>query len=327
MSLPIRASYLQRVCGGRFRHRLNFTPLFGCPSPANVVPGASTLFWSPFQDAVPRYRRKQPMRNSPQAVQPMLDQGQFREAEPGPGMLLVGHGSRDILGRQSFLDLAARVAERLPKVSVVPGFLELCEPTLADAWQALRQRGIVQVCAVPAILFAAGHAKQDIPAALEAVAGHPLPLAAHLGLHAAVLERSRQITDQLLAAHEPLPSARQGLLLVGRGSSDPEAIAQMNALGQQRRQAERFAVQRIGFVAKAEPTLHEQLERLGRMNLERVVVQPHLLFGGRVYDEIAEQVVEASFRFAQQQWLLAAPLGPDPLIAEAIRDRFTEVPL
>lgn len=267
------------------------------------------------------------MGNAPHAEQPMLDQGPFGKTKSGLGMLLVGHGSRDILGRQSFLDLAACVAEQLPEVPVVPGFLELCEPTLADAWQALMQRGVEQVRAVPAILFAAGHAKQDIPAALEAVAGRPLPLAAHLGLHAAVLQRSRQITDQLLAAQEPLPAARQGLLLVGRGSSDPEAIAQMHALGQQRRQADRFAVQLIGFVAKAEPTLKAQLDRLGRMNLERVVVQPHLLFGGRVYDEIAEQVVEASFRFAQQQWLLAAPLGPDPLIAQSLRDRFTEVPL
>lgn len=292
---------------------------------AGVVPRAETE-----QETSPGVGEHvfKPSENEPPVSHPVAvrfgETGEQR-AVSRPGMLLVGHGSRDLLGQQAFLDLAARVAERLPEIPVAAGFLELCPPTLADAWQSLRDQGVREVRAVPAILFAAGHAKQDIPEALEAAAGCPVRLAAHLGLHSAVVERSKQISDRLLARCQPLPAARQGLLLVGRGSSDPSATAEMLAFQQQRAQPERFAVQSLAFVAKAQPCVAEQLERLGQLDLERIVVQPHLLFGGRVYDEVAEQVVQASFRFSHQQWLLTPPLGPDALVAEAIVDRFTQV--
>ena len=284
----------------------------------------------PEQETSPGGRENvlKPSENEPQVSQRAAvrfgETGERRATSP-LGMLLVGHGSRDLLGQQAFLELAARVADRLPEIPVAAGFLELCAPTLADAWQSLQDQGVQEVRAVPAILFAAGHAKQDIPEALEAAAGHPVRLAAHLGLHPAVVARSKQITEMLLASCQPLSASRQGLLLVGRGSSDPSATAEMLAFQQQRSQPDQFAVQSLAFVAKAQPAVAEQLERFGQLALERIVVQPHLLFGGRVYDEVAEQVVRASFRFPHQHWLLTAPLGPDALLAEAIADRFTQV--
>ncbi|MEM8715713.1 MAG: CbiX/SirB N-terminal domain-containing protein, partial [Cyanobacteria bacterium P01_G01_bin.4] len=53
------------------------------------------------------------------------------EAQPLP-VLLIGHGSRDADGRQSFLDLAAAFSEFDDRRPVIPCFLELTEPTIAD---------------------------------------------------------------------------------------------------------------------------------------------------------------------------------------------------
>ena len=84
------------------------------------------------------------------------------------GLLLVGHGTRDTDGCEQFLATADSVATRLADVAVEPCFLELATPSINEAVRRLAAREIDQLSVMPLLLFAAGHAKDDIPRAVDA---------------------------------------------------------------------------------------------------------------------------------------------------------------
>src|SRR5262245_1199599 len=93
-----------------------------------------------------------------------------RHDGPDIALLLIGHGSRDAIGTAEFLATAELVRKAVAGTSVEPCFLEFAQPTIAEGFQSLAARGVGRIVAVPVLLFSAGHAKQDIPAALAAVA-------------------------------------------------------------------------------------------------------------------------------------------------------------
>ena len=125
------------------------------------------------------------------------------------GLLLVGHGTRDARGVSEFLSLADQVAGRLPNVFVRPGFLELAEPTIRDAVEAITSRGVDAIVVVPALLFAAGHAKRDIPQAMDELlaGGREIPhvQAQHLGTHEHLIALSRRRFQEATSDLAPIP--------------------------------------------------------------------------------------------------------------------------
>ena len=60
--------------------------------------------------------------------------------------------------------------KRLPEYPVEFGYLEFATPIIRDGLDRLRAKGVNRVLAVPGMLFAAGHAKNDIPSVLNTYA-------------------------------------------------------------------------------------------------------------------------------------------------------------
>ncbi|MEN8196196.1 MAG: CbiX/SirB N-terminal domain-containing protein, partial [Pseudomonadota bacterium] len=82
------------------------------------------------------------------------------------GIMVCGHGSRDDNAVTEFASVAAGVRDRLPQYPVESGFLEFAKPVIREGLDKLRDRGVKRILAVPGMLFAAGHAKNDIPSVL-----------------------------------------------------------------------------------------------------------------------------------------------------------------
>ncbi len=78
-------------------------------------------------------------------------------------VLLCGHGSRDPEAIAEFELLAAALRLRLPQVDFAVGYLEFARPTIRDGLAALAARGARRILAVPGMLFAASHVKNDLP--------------------------------------------------------------------------------------------------------------------------------------------------------------------
>ncbi|HEV7221142.1 MAG TPA: sirohydrochlorin chelatase [Pirellulales bacterium] len=238
------------------------------------------------------------------------------------GLLIVGHGTRDPEGRAEFLATARAIAAQSPGAIVEPCFLELAEPTIASAVGRLVERGADEnLTVVPLLLFAAGHAKIDLPAAAaEAAAKYPklqVRQAAPLGCHPALVELSKR---RYLEAVKNLPGAADNetlLLVVGRGSRDASANAELARFARLRFEACAAGWLETCFAAMAEPSLERALPLVARLPFGRVAVQPHLLFRGELLSRIRQTVEGFAAEQRHMEWLIAPHLGPDRLVAEA----------
>ena len=73
----------------------------------------------------------------------------------------------------------------------------------------------------------------------------------------------------------------------------------------------------------AEPKLEDVLDQAATWGARRVVVQPHLLFGGVLMDRIRDVVARQAERYPRIEWLLCEHLGASPHVARAVIDRAT----
>ena len=101
------------------------------------------------------------------------------------GVMLCGHGSRNRFACEEFAQLADGLRLMLPEVPVEHGYLEFARPIIKDGLDKLRARGVNRILALPGMLFAAGHAKNDIPSVLNTMRlppGWRSTMAVNLGL-------------------------------------------------------------------------------------------------------------------------------------------------
>jgi sirohydrochlorin cobaltochelatase len=222
-----------------------------------------------------------------------------------PPLLLAGHGSADPAGAAAFSALRERVATLLTpaSVDVAGGFIELSPPPLSAAVTELVSRGHSRVVAIPVVLAAAGHSKGDIPAALAAQRKrHPglsFSYGRPLGPHPALVNLlAARITEVFAAgpadAASRLTQELMAVLVVGRGSTDPDANAELAKTARllwetQRGSGQRFAFAETAFVSLASPRVADGLERCRRLGARKIVVARYFLFPGVLPDRVAAQ--------------------------------------
>lgn len=211
-------------------------------------------------------------------------------------------------------------------------FLELAEPDIATGLKRLVARGVRRMVVVPLLLFSAGHAKRDIPAAVEeAMRGQRLGVSDQgsdvtveyvgaLECHEKIVELSTRRYAEALQGLTAIASDQTLLILVGRGSSDAEAIDAMRRFATLRAQRSGVKEAEICFVAVAKPTVAEALEKAARSRFRRVIVQPHLLFHGEVLSAIEAAVRDQAMRqeVDPKEWIVTKHLGAASLVAEAV---------
>jgi sirohydrochlorin ferrochelatase len=201
-------------------------------------------------------------------------------------------------------------------------FLEFAAPDIAAGFERLCERGARDVTVAPLLLFAAGHAKRDIPAQIAAVAarrtGVTVRQAECLNCAAPLVELSTAQYRAALASRPPVSGEQTLLLFVGRGSKDDEANAEMRRFVELRRKQTSVAHVEICFLAMTEPALADCLEQIKGHSATRVVVQPHLLFPGKLTDRIAVEVAVAAAAEPSKEFILVEPLGSGDLLVEAL---------
>lgn len=245
---------------------------------------------------------------------------------PSPrGILVVGHGTTDPVGEAETRAVAAAVAEAEPAVVVELGFLELLEPSIGTALARLRQRGCGIVAAAPLLLFEAGHARRDLPEALSAAAsGWRIVQAEPLGTHPDLVALAARRRREAVAPLPPVPAADTVDVVVGRGASDGGAEARLAEFVAAVAAHEGVPLARrtlLGFVAAARPSVAEALAAARVARPRRVVIRPHLLFSGRVEQDVVHAVAEAREVNPSIEWVVAPRLGVDPLLVAALRAR------
>ncbi len=247
-------------------------------------------------------------------------------------LLVVGHGTRHAEGQREFWDVVAQIDHRLGGIPVAAGFLEMAEPTISAAVEQLAAQGARHVIVAPLLLFAAGHAREDIPRAARAAAHrssvtvtHAQPLELHPELLALSASRFHEALahEQTAGHHHPHPQD-VAWILVGRGSRDPSATACFEQLLRERQQMTPVGVARGAFLAMAQPRLEAVVEEALNLPQKWVVIQPHLLFAGELSDHVTRIVQQQNHRQSRQRWCLAPRLGCDARVAAALIDCYRQ---
>ncbi len=89
-------------------------------------------------------------------------------------ILLFAHGSRDPLWHRPIQAVAARIAQRAPEMAVRCAYLELTEPSLAQAAAEVVQQGATSLSVLPMFLGVGKHAREDLPELMQSLRqAHP----------------------------------------------------------------------------------------------------------------------------------------------------------
>jgi sirohydrochlorin ferrochelatase/(2Fe-2S) ferredoxin len=233
---------------------------------------------------------------------------------------LIGHGSRKGGGNDEIHALAAR----LPG-PVTAGFIELASPSAEEALDAAVALGADEVVAVPAVLFAAAHAKNDVPLAVaRARARHPgvafhaaRPLGVHPGMVRALADRFAEVAPQ------EAPD-RTAVLIVGRGSSDPDANADLCKLARLFAERRGLCAVEAAWVGVTTPTVEQGFAALIARRPRAIVVLPYLLYPGVLVDRLRAQVAELAALHPRVAVAAAPLVGTHPAVVEVLLERVQE---
>lgn len=245
--------------------------------------------------------------------------------ETDPALLILGHGSRDPRGAREFHELVDLVRRRNPSLSVEGGFIELARPPISECVERLAESGARNVAAVPLMLLAAGHAKDDIPATLvREKMGHPemsFSYGRALGIRPELLELMDERVAAVVSNEEKENTA---VLVVGRGSSDPDANSDLSKIARLFYEGRPYPIVEGAYVSMTPPNVADGLERCRRLGAKRIVVFSYFLFTGVLEERIRQQSEAFAAAHPGIEVRYAGYFGPDDKIADLVIERYIE---
>jgi sirohydrochlorin cobaltochelatase len=240
-------------------------------------------------------------------------------------VLLCGHGSRDTEAIAEFEAMAAQLRPRLGTRDFATGYLEFARPTIRDGLAALAERGARRIHAVPAMLFAASHVKNDLPWEMNSFAADKPAVEVRFGRDLAIDEKLLRAAADRIEAAVPGPRDDAVLVVVGRGTNDPDANSNMAKLARMLWEGLGFGWAETAFSGVAHPRVDAALERAARLGFRRIVVFPYFLFTGVLVKRIYAQTDAVAARFPEIEFCKAGYLRDHPLVLDAFLQRANEL--
>jgi sirohydrochlorin cobaltochelatase len=245
------------------------------------------------------------------------------------GVLICGHGSRNRQAVEEFASLADGLRPRMGGLPVEHGYLEFAKPILRDSLDRLRAQGVKRVLAVPAMLFAAGHAKNDIPSVLNtysAETGLTIDYGRELGVDRLMIAAAGARIQEALAQSPSDVSLEETLLVVvGRGSSDPDANSNVTKITRMLVEGLGFGWGETVYSGVTFPLVEPGLRHVVRLGFKRIVVFPYFLFSGVLVSRIRQHTALVAADHPDVDFVSAGYLGDHALVLDTFVERVQEV--
>jgi sirohydrochlorin cobaltochelatase len=241
------------------------------------------------------------------------------------GVLICGHGSRDVEAVREFELLAAALRPRFPDYDFATGYLEFARPTIRDGLTALTARGAKRIYAVPGMLFAASHVKNDLPWEMNSFLAENPGVDVRLGRDLAIDVKLINAAADRIASVTPGDRSDSLLVTVGRGTNDPDANSNIAKISRMLWEGLGFGWAEVAFSGVAHPRVDVALDRAARLGFRRIVVFPYFLFTGVLVKRIYDQTDAAALRFPQIEFVKAPYLRDHPLLLDAFVERVGEI--
>ncbi|MEC7299580.1 MAG: sirohydrochlorin chelatase [Pseudomonadota bacterium] len=245
------------------------------------------------------------------------------------GVMICGHGSRSQAAVDEFAVLAEKLPALLPDWPVEYGYLEFANPVIRDGLDKLREAGCERILAVPGMLFAAMHAKNDIPTVLNTYAekhGIKISYGRELGVDPKMIAAAAaRIREALASADSDVPLEDTCLVVIGRGASDPDANGNVAKVARLLHEGLGFGWCEVGFSGVTFPLVEPCLNHVVKLGYKRVVVFPYFLFTGILIDRIYGFTDRVADRHPEIEFLKAGYLNDHPKVLETFAERVREL--
>jgi sirohydrochlorin cobaltochelatase len=242
-------------------------------------------------------------------------------------VLICSHGSRDPEAVAEFELVAAALRRRLSDFEFATGYLEFARPTIRDGLAALAARGARQILAIPGMLFAASHVKNDLPWEMNSFMADNPGIEVRLGRDLAIdAKLLRAAADRVAgaAADSEIARAETLLVVVGRGTNDPDANSNISKLARMLWEGMGFGWAEVAFSGVAHPRVDAALTRAARLGFRRIILFPYFLFTGVLVKRIYQQTDKVARLFPEIEFVKALYLRDHPQVLEAFYDRVHE---
>jgi len=252
-----------------------------------------------------------------------------------PAILFVGHGSRDNDAVEEFHQLAGHFRKRFPDRLVETGFLEFAKPIIADGIEALKAKGATQIQAIPGMLMAGGHAKNDIPSELNALQQEydiGIEYGTELGVNAkmvqaaqARIEESEVELKTLINPNSEYKREETLLVVVGRGASDADANSNIAKITRILEEGMGFGWATTCFSGVTTPLVPDCLERVHGLGFKQVIIFPYFLFTGRLVKKIYQWADDYAAKYPDVAVVKASYLNDHPKVIDTFVERFEQI--
>ncbi len=244
-------------------------------------------------------------------------------------IVIAAHGSRDPAAVKEVETLLALMRKRAPGRNITHGFLEFTLPTIDESVRAAIEAGAECVVMLPALLLAATHAKNDMPGELAVLKrdfpGVEFHFGAPMDVHPLLLRLAQQrVVEAEGASKRTVKRSDCCLVVVGRGTTDPDANSEVSKLARMLEEGLGFGASYVCYAGTAEPGLAEGLRRAARLGCERVVVFPYFLFDGVLVKRIYAAADALQARHPELEVLKAGYLGAHDDVAAVFLERAQE---
>ncbi|MCH6587874.1 MAG: sirohydrochlorin chelatase [Proteobacteria bacterium] len=246
------------------------------------------------------------------------------------GVMVCGHGSRDVEAIREFEAVARGIRERLPQYDVESGFLEFAQPIIREGLDKLRARQVTEILAVPGMLFAAGHAKNDIPSVLATYEAQHPEVKIHYGRELAIDDKllsaaGARIREAVERAGDRIAVEETLLVVVGRGASDPDANSNVAKVMRMLWEGFGFGWGETAYSGVTFPLVAPALEHAAKLGYRRIVVFPYFLFTGVLVKRIYAHTDLVAERHPEIEFVKAPYLNDHPLVLDSFAERVEEI--
>jgi len=244
-------------------------------------------------------------------------------------VMLCGHGSRSVAAVEEFNGLARGLRVRLPDHDVDSGFLEFARPIIRDGLEALKARGAKRIVCLPGMLFAAGHVKNDLPWEVNTFAAENPDLEVIFGRELAIDSRllraaAERIVEAEQAAGSTVDRKDTLLMVVGRGTNDPDANSNISKVARMLWEGMGFGWTEVCYSGVAHPLVDVGLRHAARLGYRRIIVFPYFLFTGILVQRIYDRADEAQADHPDVEILKAGYLNDHPFVLDTFVSRLEE---
>lgn len=246
------------------------------------------------------------------------------------GVMVCGHGSRDEAAVREFAQVAEGLKAHFPDLPVDYGYLEFATPIIRTGLDNLREQGAKHILAVPGMLFAAGHAKNDIPSVLNTYAaqhdGLRIDYGKELGIDPKMIRAAgERVREAVAAAGDHISPHETLLMVVGRGASDPDANSNVAKVMRLLWEGLGFGWGETCYSGVTFPLVEPGLDHAAKLGYRRIVVFPYFLFTGILVDRIYDATDAVAARHPDIEFVKAPYLNDHPLVIETFAERVRQI--